>query len=69
LPTADANGKRNKKIRVVPCTVNIRLNVIESAIIWLPGRNSSALIPSASAPPRKKNVRDVIVYNNPTSVW
>ena len=58
----------NKKINVVPCTVNILLNVIESAIICDPGKNSSALIARASVPPKNKNARDVIRYSNPTSV-
>ena len=59
----------NRNIRVVPCTVNMRLKVVASAMIWDPGRKSSALIARASAPPRKRNPSDVIRYKSPMSVW
>jgi hypothetical protein len=50
----------NKKINVVPWTVKILLKVIESAMICDPGKNNSALIASANAPPINKNAKDVI---------
>jgi hypothetical protein len=58
----------NKKINVVPCTVKILLNVIASVMICAPGKNNSALIARAKAPPINKNATDVMRYSNPTSV-
>jgi hypothetical protein len=49
----------NKKINVVPWTVKILLKVIES-INCDPGKNSSARIKSARAPPKNKNDIDKI---------
>ncbi|HYX71204.1 MAG TPA: hypothetical protein VE732_00415, partial [Nitrososphaera sp.] len=34
-----------------------------------PGRKSSVLIEIASIPPRKKRVKEKIMYSNPISVW
>jgi hypothetical protein len=43
-------------------------NVLESWKSWAPGRKSSVLIEIASSPPRKKRVKEKIMYSKPISV-